>query len=74
MLAANSAKFQKLAQLKEVDFDPAVDDTKMTSNGNKEDPIKITPNKDPKGEHTISGCLIELGHSIFNLEQLSLKD
>ena len=74
MLAASSAKFQKLAQLKEVDFDPAVDDTKMTSNGNKEDPIKITPNKDPKGEHTISGCLIELGHSIFNLEQLSLKD
>jgi hypothetical protein len=74
LLAAISAKLQKLAQTKEVDFDPAVDDSKMTSNGEKEDPIKITPNTDPRGEHTISGCLVELGHSIFNLEQLSLKD
>lgn len=74
MIGAISAKLENLAQMKEVDFDPAVDDSKMTSNEKKLDKPKIIPNIDPSGKHAMSGCIIELGHNIFNLEQLSLKD
>jgi hypothetical protein len=72
LIAALQAKLLELSQVQEVDFDPAVDDTNMTSTGEfVQSSVSLS---DQKSDHDLQGCLIELGHNIFNLQQLSLKN
>ena len=62
--------------MKEIDYDPAVDDTYLTDDGKdlKASNIEHAPIPDSADElhNAISTCVIELEDHIFNFEKLSL--
>ena len=72
-----------MVRVREVDFDPAVDDSKMGPHGESVEAFEKKQNEtaekqEPEegwflaGEHTMKSCLIELGSNIYNLNGLTL--